>query len=78
MKKSLLLCWQADIKNYDKALRQKVETEMSCSTNNPASNKTSKILLEFKTKIKGLLPGGYQTSPRASLTAKILLTATTA
>lgn len=24
MKKSLLLCWQADIKNYDKALRQKV------------------------------------------------------
>lgn len=29
MKKSLSLRWQADIKNYDKALRQKVETEMS-------------------------------------------------
>lgn len=76
MKKSLLLCWQAGIKNYDKALRQKVETEMSYSTNNPASNETSKVLLEFKIKIKGLLPGGYQTSPCVSLTAEMLLTVT--
>lgn len=76
MKKSLLLCWQADIKSYDKALRQKVETEMSYSTNNTASNKTSKILLEFKIKIKGLLPGGYQTSSHVSLTTKIVLTVT--
>lgn len=49
---------------------------MSYPTNNPASNKTSKILLEFKIKIEGLLPGGYQTSPRISLTTRMLLTAT--
>lgn len=63
MKKSLSLCWQADIKNYDKALRRKVETEMSYPANNPASNKTAKILLEFKIKIKGLLPGGLSNFP---------------
>lgn len=49
---------------------------MSYSTNNPASNETSKVLLEFKIKIKGLLPGGYQTSPCVSLTAEMLLTVT--
>jgi len=49
---------------------------MSYSTNNTASNKTSKILLEFKIKIKGLLPGGYQTSSHVSLTTRIVLTVT--
>lgn len=49
---------------------------MSYPANNPASNKTSKILLEFKIKIKGLLPGGYQTSPCISLTTRMRLTAT--
>ena len=58
MNKSHLLCWQADFKNYDKALRRKVrgmgdrEREMSYPTNNTASQKKKKnapgILLEFK------------------------------
>lgn len=56
MNKSHLLCWQADFKNYDKALRQKVrgvgerEREMSYPTNNTASQKKNApgILLEFK------------------------------
>lgn len=73
MKKSLSLCWQAHIKNYDKALK----TERCHSRqNNPASDETPKILLEFKIEIKGLLPAGYQTSPRISLTTRMLLTAT--
>lgn len=56
MNKSHLLCWQADFKNYDKALRQKVrdregEREMSYPTNNTASPKEKKAL-EFYWKLK--------------------------
>ena len=56
MNKSHLLCWQADFKNYDKALRQKVrdrerEREMSYPTNNNTSKKKKKAL-EFYWNLK--------------------------
>lgn len=62
MKKSLLLCWQADIKNDDKALRQKVRDRdvifhKQCCLKQDLGN----FVGIYNKKIKGILLGGFQT-----------------